>query len=154
MADRRGFLNHEQIAWQDSASARRVYEVDSSGNGWTTLNPLPVLLVSEPVPTATFIEYQTVSSVPTNTETTVLSFTVTGSSIRLSAIGGQGEAFAEWFIYINSVLKMKRRSGLTDLSVEIPMYEHKLSVGDILEVKVKHFELPTVDFTADVRYFT
>ena len=122
MAERRGLFDHEQIAWEDSADARRVIGVDTAGSPWSASNPLPVLPTTEPIPASTFIEFQSVTGVPSSTETTVLTFTVSGAAIRLTAIGGEGTAFGEWFIYVNTVLVAKKRTFvLTDF--EMPMYE-------------------------------
>ena len=101
----------------------------------------------------TQIEFQEVSTVPKNTVTTVLSFTNVGSVLKLEGIGGSGTARSEWSIFINSVLKVKRRLSVAHPFIDIDMFDTQLANLDIIDVKVEHFEPATQDFDAEVRYF-
>lgn len=118
--------------------------------GVTSDNRLKVS--TENNPDNTSIEFQNVGSVPTNTETTVLSFTNTGNDLFIDGIGGEGNARSEWFIYVNTTLKAKRRSGVANMNIEIPMYGFKVENGDIIDIKVKHYESGTRNYNAEVRY--
>jgi len=119
----------------------------------TTLHPLPVTEVGGGTIKTSSIEFQQVSGVPTTTETTVLSFTNTGASLYIEAIGGEGTARSEWFVYINTNLKIKIRSSTAEPAVELPLYDFKLANGDIIDVKVKHYEPATQSFSCNVRYY-
>ena len=101
----------------------------------------------------TEFEFQQVSTVARDVETTVLSFTNTGNKLYIEGIGGTGTAGSEWFIYLNTSLVAKRRMSSAYPFIEIPMYDAGLENGEIVDVKVKHFNPKTHDFDAEVRYF-
>jgi len=104
-------------------------------------------------PRSSIIEFQTVTLVPKDTETTVLSFTNIGTQLYLEGIGGTGDARSEWFIYIDTVLKMKRRMTEGNGGIEIPMYDVPIPNASIVDVKVKHYDPRTHDFESELRYF-
>ena len=98
------------------------------------------------------VEFQSVTGVPTNTETTVLSFTNTGAELFIDAIGGEGTARGEWFIYLNTILKAKRRSGVGVMNIDILEFGQVIANAGIIDVKVKHYETATQDFSSEVRF--
>lgn len=150
-----------QRTYENSAEARRAVLVNDDGDITTStvvgssqaIDVNVVKSVVAPGATAvTSIEFQEVSSVPTSTETTVLTFTNTGTDMYLDHIGGTGSARSEWFVYINTVKKMKRRISVATPYIEIPMYNFKLANGDVIDIKVEHPESATQDFQAEVHY--
>jgi len=98
------------------------------------------------------IEFQETTNVPADTLSTVLSFTNSVSKIYLNSIIVNSNLRAEWFIYVNTVLLMKRRSNDDIGSYNIDMHKFIMSDNDILDVKVKHYEPTTHDFQTEVNY--
>jgi len=98
------------------------------------------------------IEYQANATVPSATETTVFSFTNTGAELFIDAVGGEGSARAEWFIYIDTVLKVRRRSGVGDMNIDILKFGKSLPNGSIIDIKVIHYAKTSQSFSAEVRY--
>ena len=130
----------------------RVALVDQKEHYYTSSNPIPVDIVSGSSGTQ-LIEFQSTTTVPGNTETTVLSFTNTlGEDLFIQRLGGTGDARSEWFIYINTILKYKRRSSVANPNLDIELHGFTLSNGDVIDIKVKHYESSTCDFECEVRY--
>ena len=97
------------------------------------------------------IEHQSVINIPGNVESTVLSFTNLSTDKYIKLMGIEGSARSEWFVYINTNKKLKRRTSVSEPSLGIDMYNFKLAVNDILHIKVKHYESNLQDFNAEVR---
>ena len=72
------------------------------------------------------IDYQQVSNVPGNTESTVLSITNTGSIRGIQAIGVNCSARCLWNFYKNTNLIAKRRTGTSNPSLTVPFYGVRL----------------------------
>jgi len=100
----------------------------------------------------TFLEFQTAVTVPTNTETTVLDFTNTGTAFAIEAISATGEAAGQWFIYINDVLKVQQRTTAADMNLDLNMHSFILVNTDKVTVKVEHYETATQDFACTLHY--
>jgi len=115
-------------------------------------NPFPVQVVNSLVGFTNFIEFQEVVTVPKNVLTTVLSFTNTGVKLALDSIGGTGTARSEWFIYLNNVLKVKRRIEVANMNLNVAMHSFDMFPGDILDVKVRHPENQVQEFQCEVMF--
>ena len=126
--------------------------VSADGQDITNANPFPI---SQVVSASKIfnIEFQTITTVASGTETTVLSFTNTGSVLFIDSIGGTGTARSEWKIYFNSIEKIRRRIEVGNMNLEIPMYDFKLGNGSTIDVKIEHPETNTQSFQSDVRYW-
>jgi len=99
------------------------------------------------------IEFQTAELVPTNTETTVLSFTNIGSRLFIDGVGGAGTARSEWFVYLDTVLIAKRRMSVGTPFIELKFDGLPVETGSIIDVKVKQYEAATQEFESEVRYY-
>ena len=154
MATRRGLFDHEQIAWEDPADARRVTNVLGTGAVISDTDPMPVSIISGETtrPSSTSIEFQTISTVPTDTETTVLTFTNSGLKLYLDHIEANGTAAGEYFIYINTILKIQKRTTASEMNLDVRMYQFIIENGDTVDVKVKHYETATQEFNCSMRY--
>jgi hypothetical protein len=92
-------------------------------------------------------------AVPTNTESNVLDFTNnTGGDIILEAIGGEATTRSEWFIYVDNVLKIKRRASTPNPNIDIDLHRIKLSDIGNIKVNVKHYISGNQKFSAELRY--
>lgn len=100
----------------------------------------------------THIEYQAVSGVTTSSETTILSYTNSGTTLKVDAIGGTGTARAELKIYINDTLKLRRRIGVANMNMDVGMYNFRLDNGDKIDIKATHWESANQDFQMEMRY--
>jgi len=104
-------------------------------------------------PFETVIEFNEISSITKDTPTTILNFTNAGTFASGDSIGGTGTARSEWFVYIDSILKVRRRMGVANMNVEIPLHGYLIDNGTQIEVKVEHYEDDTAqDFSCDLRY--
>ena len=117
----------------------------------SAVNPLPVTGTLGNVGTI-YLEYQAVATVPTNTITTVLNYTNAGTTIKCQAVYGSGTANAEWFIYIDDVLKVVQRTTAAEISKAIPLYSFTMVNGVNIKVKVKHYRTATQDFECSLSY--
>lgn len=97
--------------------------------------------------------YGTQTLVGANTETTVV--TLTANGIRnIAHISCSGDAYAEWYLYINSIKVETRRTG-PSYNVEFywgnPM---SLITGTVIDVKVvHHYVAETATFNASIYGF-
>jgi len=104
-------------------------------------------------PFETNILFNEISTVPKDTPTTVLNFTNTGHFANADSIGGTGTARSEWRVLINSTLKIRRRMGVVNMNIEIPLHGLLVNTNDTVEVQVEHYEDDTAqDFSCDLRY--
>lgn len=103
-------------------------------------------------PSSTFLEYQNASTVPTDTTQTVLDFTNTASTFYINRFTGTGTANAEWFLFIDDVLKMVRRTTASQMTLDMPMDQFIIGHNVNVKVKVKHAESATQDFDCTMNY--
>jgi len=87
--------------------------------------------------------------VPSTTITTVVTHTVVGSTLYLDGFQLTGQVDGEITFVINTLIKMKIRSAEMDRNgVMIFPAPIKLTVGDIVDVKIEHFDTGTFTFNA------
>jgi len=131
------------IAGQTAAGTTKTVLVDDDGKVHT---------VSGAVSSSTGLEIGSVTTVPTNTITTVLNFTNASTALNCNMIYATGTANAEWFVYINDVLKISQRTTAADIKLQIPMNGFILNNTDNIKVKVKHYRPATQDFDCSLGY--
>ena len=94
-----------------------------------------------------------VTNVPATTKTTLLSQAyVAGTFENLTTVSVSGEDYSKFFITLNGTDIDVRRSG-PDRNVEFNYTgaPYKLSVGDVIDVKVEHYNTgDLVDFDATI----
>lgn len=98
------------------------------------------------------LEFQSSSTVPGSTLTTVLTFTVSGADINLNSIKVEGNARGEWSVFKNLSLIEKKRTSVSKHNKEIKFFREAFAVGDIIDVKVIHYESNPADFSATLNY--
>lgn len=131
----------------------RVAIVDKTDRYIDSVNPFPVTVVDFNNQTNSFIEFQEALTVATGVLTTVLTFTnSTGEAIFIHSVGGTASANAEWYVYINTVLKLKRRTNVSTTNWQVLLNKFKMNNGDIIDIKAIHVQGPTQDFHSEVRY--
>lgn len=84
------------------------------------------------------------TAVSDNTLTTVSTLTANGFN-RLVQISCSGTVYAKWLLYINSVLKETRRSGPERNLYFTYNHPIKLVTGDVVDIKVIHYSLGTLE---------
>lgn len=92
-------------------------------------------------PTATVLDRGANPTVTDSSETLVKSHTVTGSKLYLDGIALHGDWPAEFRVYVNTILKQTKRTSFVELSPELPFSGVPLQVGDVLEVRVVHYDV-------------
>lgn len=99
------------------------------------------------------LEFQELAGVVGLSETQVLTFTnSTGSSIFLDEVFGESNARSEWIIYIDDVEKTRARSSVSDLNVQVPLFNSELTNTQNIKVKVIHYESSTIDYSVTLKY--
>lgn len=103
-------------------------------------------------PTTSFLEYDSVVTVPDNSLTTIISHTVVTSDLLLDSIIATGTVDGEYTVVIDGDIKVKYRTSEQDRTVRIPFpVSQKIGVGSIIDVKVVHYEASlTGDFDASL----
>lgn len=92
------------------------------------------------------------SSVPTNAETTVVSYLVPGGFIfRLTQVIATGSADAEWYVYDNAVEVARFRTSGAERSKEVPFANPiPFASGHTVSVKAAHREAASQNFYATI----
>ena len=99
------------------------------------------------------IEFQSQESVLGNLQVTIFDYTnASGNSIYINELTAEGNARSELFIYINDVLKIKKRISVADLNAVIPMFDLELATTDNMKIKVIHYELLSADYSSSINY--
>ena len=102
---------------------------------------------------ASQITNQVTNNVTGNIETQIFSYTnSTGSDIYLQSIGGESNVRSEYFIYVGASLIKKYRTTTAFANIDIRMYDYTLSNGSTLEVKSKHYQTFTADYSVNLIY--
>ena len=91
-------------------------------------------------------------SVPANTLTTILTAPYSASFTNISIVSVSGEDYAKFFLVINGTTVDIRRTGPDrNLTYDYTSNPLKLTAGDIVDVKVEHFNAgDLLDFDATV----
>ena len=99
------------------------------------------------------IIHQVYSGVMPNEETEIFGFTnETGKSIFLRGIGGESTGSGEWFIYVDRIMKIKRRNTAANINIDVNFQRYELLAGKSVQVKVIHYEVEPQDYSIDLRY--
>lgn len=96
------------------------------------------------------IDFNQITNIPGNIQTTVLTFTNTGITRYLRQVGIEGEANGLWQIYINMVEVTDRRTTAVESSLAVDMFSHIIQIGDIIDVKVTHFRTELLAFSSEI----
>ena len=129
------------IAGQTAAGVSKTVLVDDAGK---------VYIVEGS--SETYLELGTATTVPTNTVTTILNFTNSGTAVVCNRIMGSGTANAEWFIYINDTLKIIQRTTAAQMALNLNMDQFILANTDNIKVKIQHYRTSTQDFECTLNY--
>ena len=141
----RGTDNTQHVLVNDEG---KVYVIDE--DAITLLQEILEALGGTPAPLQSIIERQPATLVPGNVETTVLTYTVSGSTLWLDEVVVTGPVDGKWGIYINTVRKIpywtseQNRTGIITFPKSL-----KLIVGTIIDIKILHnYTSFTPDFEA------
>jgi hypothetical protein len=105
------------------------------------------------MPSNSGIVFNSISNTVKDTEYTILQYENTsGSPQALAEIGGTGTSRAEWEIFINGQQVARRRTSTTEINLVYSFNRIQFDDGDILTLKVTHYQDETQDFSADLRY--
>lgn len=96
------------------------------------------------------IEFGSVTGIPGNTQSTVLSFTNTGIPMFLRQIGVEGDADAFWQVFINMNEVLDRRTTSVESSFNFDLFSEPILIGDIIDVKVTHFRSTLQNFSSEI----
>lgn len=83
---------------------------------------------------------QTASTVPGETESTVLTYTVAGDPLLLDLVTATGTYAAEFRLYINGTWYETQRMGIEQPVAHFTFAPHRLEVGDVVDIKVFHYD--------------
>ncbi|MCP4481430.1 MAG: hypothetical protein GY817_01190 [bacterium] len=96
---------------------------------------------------------QTYNGVLPQQKTEIFSFTNdTGKPLVLRGLGGESTGSGEWFVYIDDILKVKRRNTAALINIDVDFHRHELPVSKSIKVKVIHYEDDSQDYSIDLRY--
>ena len=111
----------------------------------------PLFVKAEGMGLTTFHKFGSVSAVPDTTKTTIVSVTFAVQVIEnLSLMVASGDVYAKYYLTLNGVDFEIRRSGPDpNVLFDFRAGAYGLIVGDILDVKVQHFQTgQLLDFNA------
>ena len=95
--------------------------------------------------------YDTVTAVPSSTETTIVDYTIPVSKVfRLLFIEASGCNVSHYKAYLDVSEIASQRSYWSDFNVKMPFYDLELSAGDIVSMKVTHTRTSTGDYEARI----
>ncbi|MCP4481439.1 MAG: hypothetical protein GY817_01235 [bacterium] len=86
------------------------------------------------------IEYGAIADIPKDVEVTVFTLTNTEKTRYVRQIGITSSVQSLWFIYKNMELLLRRRLNAAQASLDIALFNLDLEIGDILDIKVIHFD--------------
>jgi len=129
----------------DNTAGAAVWIDLTSGGGGTPLTQV-----------STVLSNATASAVTDNTQTTVDTYTASGSDVSITKILVTGTANSEWIIEVDSTEKMAFRiadgNKTRDIEFSTPL---SLADGSTIDIKVEHFfSGETADFKASILGFT
>jgi hypothetical protein len=78
------------------------------------------------------------TSVPSSTETTVVTLTANGVNM-MTCINVSGDDYAKWRLYVNSALKETMRTGPDRNGRFYFVHPYTIQANDVVDVKVEHF---------------
>lgn len=102
---------------------------------------------------ASILTRQTAATIPGETESTVLSYTVSGGALILDAIAATGTFAAEFRLYVDGAWKETQRMGIeAPVATFLFPAGHRLEDGAVVEVKVFHYDtLANRDYEATLK---
>lgn len=104
------------------------------------------------IPISTIEESSNVSTVAADAQTTIVTYTNnTGGTIRITGCIATGQVDAEYVLMVNGSVKGTVRSSESDRTAKIVLPKGIMtSNGDIVTVKVTHWENTTSNFSATI----
>lgn len=112
-------------------------------------NPFPIKIVSLPPS----LEFNYLSGIVGNIETQVFQYTNnTQISKKINLISGESNVRSEWFIYIDDVLKIKKRTSVSSPNLNVEMYEQVIPALSNIKVKMIHYENFTAEASVTLNY--
>ena len=105
-----------------------------------------------PRPKEGFIENNTVITVPASTLTTIINYVHTGDDAWIMETIAQSDAAAVYSVYINGNLKLQKRQTAANLTFKQEFYSYPITSGDIILLRVEHFESGTRDFNGTILF--
>lgn len=97
------------------------------------------------------IVYDEATNVPVGVETTIVIYTLLGTSGLLSNIGASGQNIGEIRIYINGSIIDKQYLYYTDYNLNFAFEGISLNTGDVVAVKVLNSGQETCNFNANIQ---
>ncbi len=93
----------------------------------------------------------TAASVPTNTETVVVSYTPS-SAVKLKGFSGTGNAEAMWTLYIGGVAVLDYMTSSADRNAYMLFPDQDVAASTAIELKVKHQHPQAQEFRGSLIY--
>ena len=90
------------------------------------------------------LKFSAITGVADNVETTVASYTTLGEE-TIGDIVTSGTSYARYNIYVNTILQFVIRSGPSRQANLVLNRPLQLSIGDIVDVKVIHYNTDATD---------
>lgn len=117
----------------------------------TVGNPVPVTIVNQPPGTSATNIYNEVSSVPSNVETTILTYTVpVGQNFFFELAEVSGTAPGDYTIKINGTKAARQYTYYTTLTGDFQFYGLKVTTGQTITISVLQIQSQPIDFTARI----
>lgn len=92
-----------------------------------------------------------ITNIPDNVLSTIVTFTGIAAKILVASVTVSGTVYAKYQLFFNTVLMETRRGGPDRTLVFIFDHPLKMASGDILDVKVEHYNVgDTADFDSTV----
>lgn len=110
--------------------------------------PVATAAISAASSAYTSLDFSEQTSVPSATETTIISYSPASTTHRAALVYAHGTQAAIWTFYLNAAIFMVQQSSVTDKNAYIYL-NMSLKTTDTLEVKVEHqYSGKTPDFRA------
>lgn len=117
----------------DGGVDRRAYVTNGPDS------PIPVEIVDDGVGGTSINEYDTASAVAKYTPTTIVSYTVpAGKTFYFKGVEASGENRAKYDVLIGESVEATKRTYQPVFNAEFLFYNHKVTEGTVILVRVEH----------------
>jgi len=116
----------------------------------------PLYVIVQGISVITYNNNGAVTNIPDNTKTTILTQSyVAGTFENLVIVSVSGDVYAKYYLTVNGTDIDIRRSGPDrNLQFDFTGAPYSLTAGDIVDIKVEHYENKLYDFEATIYGYT
>ncbi len=114
-------------------------------------SPIPVEIVDDGAGGTSVNEYDTAAAVAKDTPTTIVSYTVpVGKTFYFKGVEASGENRAKYDVLIGGSVEATKRTYQPVFNAEFLFYNHKVTAGTVILVRVEHNRPNAGDFEARI----